>query len=98
MVSPGITPTPPVMTRVGIPSVCESTALKYRVARTSTHLHRIRVQVLDGAPHVGLHASELVGGQRTARWPTGSARTADQLHSALDGLHELGAGIPPEGC
>lgn len=26
MVAPGITPTPPVMTLVGMPSVCESTA------------------------------------------------------------------------
>lgn len=28
MVAPGMTPTPPVMTRVGMPSVCESTAWK----------------------------------------------------------------------
>ncbi len=28
MVVPGITPTPPVITRVGMPSVCESTAWK----------------------------------------------------------------------
>lgn len=26
MVAPGTTPTPPVITRVGMPSVCESTA------------------------------------------------------------------------
>ncbi len=26
MVAPGMTPTPPVITRVGMPSVCESTA------------------------------------------------------------------------
>src|SRR5688572_20576749 len=33
MVSPGMTPTPPVTTRVGIPSVCESTALMVRLVR-----------------------------------------------------------------
>ena len=35
MLAPGSTPTPPVTTRVGIPSVCESTALISRVVRTS---------------------------------------------------------------
>ncbi|GAA1680228.1 hypothetical protein GCM10009830_29060 [Glycomyces endophyticus] len=30
MVAPGMTPTPPVTTRVGMPSVCESTALMSR--------------------------------------------------------------------
>jgi hypothetical protein len=31
MVAPGIVPMPPVMTRVGMPSVCESTAWKMRL-------------------------------------------------------------------
>ncbi len=34
MLAPGSTPTPPVTTRVGIPSVWESTALISRVLRT----------------------------------------------------------------
>ena len=34
MVAPGITPTPPVITRVGMPSVCESTACRTRRALT----------------------------------------------------------------
>ena len=35
IVAPGIVPTPPVTTRVGIPSVWESTAARYRAALTS---------------------------------------------------------------
>ena len=34
MLAPGITPNPPVITRVGMPSVCESTAEKTRLALT----------------------------------------------------------------
>ena len=36
IVSPGITPTPPVITRVGMPSVCESTAWKTRFVRIAS--------------------------------------------------------------
>ena len=37
IVAPGTTPTPPVMTRVGMPSVWESTAWKTRAARIRTY-------------------------------------------------------------
>jgi hypothetical protein len=39
MVLPGITPTPPVMTRVGIPSVWESTAVNIRLERMAQSFH-----------------------------------------------------------
>ena len=38
IVAPGITPIPPVMTRVGMPSVCESTAVNIRVERITVTL------------------------------------------------------------
>ncbi len=38
IVAPGIGPTPPVITRVGIPSVWESTALTARAALTQARL------------------------------------------------------------
>ena len=47
MVSPGITPTPPVTTRVGIPSVWESTAVNIRFERMRQSFHDPVIRKLD---------------------------------------------------
>src|SRR3954471_3940918 len=87
MVAPGTVPIPPVITRVGMPSVCESTACR-------TSLLRMiplplgepgRDGLLGGGPDRGL----LLGQQRHARRPYGTAVPSDDVHGQLDRLHEL---------
>ena len=54
MVAPGMTPTPPTTTRVGMPSVWESTAWN---TRRATHQAQSRCQrLLGGAADDGLAA------------------------------------------
>ncbi len=55
MVAPGTTPTPPVTTRVGIPSVCESTALRYLLNRILS-----ASQMLHSPLHVQLEGGQLL--------------------------------------
>src|SRR4051794_1662118 len=63
IVAPGITPTPPTMTRVGMPSVCESTAWKTRRARIAAILGPRRgVQRGDGGERDRL--AERAAGER----------------------------------
>ena len=59
MDAPGSTPMPPVITRVGIPSVCESTAVNIRAARTSGH--RLRAEKVNRALHVGVELEPMLG-------------------------------------
>src|SRR5690625_6590039 len=59
MVWPGRTPTPPVMTRVGIPSVCEATPCRTRLERmrsTETVVDGLLGDVPDRSEE---HTSEL---------------------------------------
>src|SRR5690606_23974993 len=88
MVSPGTTPTPPVMTRVGMPSVCESTACRTRRLR----IRRPPVRVREGGPH----GRVLLGGERRARWAARAAVPAGEVHRELDGLDERWFGVPPQ--
>ena len=59
---PGCTPTPPVMTRVGIPSVCESTAVNDRTR--TLHPNAAATSVLACRARC---ATGLLGAQRPAR-------------------------------
>src|SRR3954470_386478 len=86
MVAPGITPTPPVMTRVGIPSVWESTAWKTCLLRIA------RQERLGGLAHGLL----LLGGQRQPGGAARAAVAAGDVHGQLDRLDELGAGVPAQ--
>src|SRR3569833_2339331 len=84
IVAPGMTPTPPVTTRVGIPSVWESTAWKPCRLRIALQVCR----VLGG----GTYGLVLLGEQRQARVPARPAVSTRQVHRLLDGLDELGSG------
>src|SRR5699024_8477756 len=91
MVWPGRTPTPPVMTRVGIPSVCESTPCRTRLERmrsTETVVDGLLGDVPDGL--------FLFGQQRLTRRPAPTAVAPDHVLRELDGLHELGLGVPTQ--
>src|SRR5262245_9266407 len=90
IVAPGRTPMPPVMTRVGIPSVWVSTAWTTR---------RLRIEQPRGAESglgVLSHLNGLVGGQRQSRWPARPPIAARDLHRQLDRLDELRPGVPAE--
>jgi hypothetical protein len=94
MDAPGSTPVPPVITRVGIPSVCESTAVNIRAARTSGH--RLRTQKVKRALQVGVDLEPMLGRERPSRRTARSAVSLDEIHAVLDRLDELGAGVPTE--
>ena len=78
MVAPGMTPTPPTMTLVGIPSVCESTAWKTRRARIRSALRRAPSRSPGGRR--GL----LLG--RRARAAAGSGRRRSRPDMSIDSL------------
>src|SRR5579862_6763938 len=63
MVAPGTGPSPPVITRVGMPSVCESTAVKYRTARMSV-LHLLGAV---GQHHVAAYPPDVQAGVQLSR-------------------------------
>src|SRR3569833_592842 len=88
IVAPGMTPTPPVTTRVGIPSVWEPTAWKSCRRRSALLVRR----VLGG----GTYGLVLLGDQRQARVPARPAVSTRQVHRQLDGLDELGTGVPAQ--
>src|SRR5699024_4686631 len=93
IVAPGSTPTPPVITRVGIPSVWQSTACGTRLDRTRSAYRSVEAVgdgLLGGRAHVGL----LLGQQRLARRAAPAAGAPDQVHRQLDRLDELGLGVP----
>src|SRR5690349_20606501 len=88
--APGISRTPPTITRVGMPSVCESTAWNTRRARISAAHSRERLLGRNA------HDRFLLGRQRLSRGTTRAAVAADDVHRELDRLDELGFGVPPE--
>src|SRR5690349_15939730 len=88
MVSPGITPTPPVTTRVGIPSVCDSTVWITRTdlmagsfGSVTDCYHLVRSRRRPASAQAGgqralggrPHGGLLLRQQRHARWPAGAA-------------------------
>src|ERR1044072_4707264 len=91
MVAPGNTPAPPVTTRVGIPSVCESTAWKTRSLRMGS-VKPFREGRLGGLAHRG----GVVGGEGYAWVAAGSAVAPGDVHAELDRLDELGPGVPAQ--
>src|SRR5690349_7742946 len=90
MVAPGMVPRPAVTTRVGMPSVCESTAVNILEARMSA------AQCFDGPLGLGLDQGAVLRGERAPRRAARTAVAPDQVHAELDGLHELRTGIPAE--
>src|SRR5689334_12631508 len=93
MVAPGMVPTPPVTTRVGMPSVCESTAVNSLDDRMSDRQAR---DGLDRPLGLGLDLGAVLRGERAARRAARAAVPADDVHAQLDGLDELGARVPAE--
>src|SRR6516225_5977951 len=94
MVAPGMTPTPPVTTRVGMPSVCDSTVWITRCERIRATPSSIAL----GQRGLGV-VDDLLGdpeSQRRARRPAWAAVAAGDVHGQLDRLHELGLGVPPQ--
>src|SRR5829696_4545078 len=81
-----MTPTPPVITRVGIPSVWESTAWKTRVVRIRRS-SRSTASGDAGRRSLGPEP----GGDRGVR-----VAPDDQVHRQLDRLDELGLRVPPQ--
>ena len=75
IVAPGIGSTPAVTTRVGIPSVCESTASILIPAATAI---------------ASQQRGALVVGERQSRRARRTADEADLVHRRLEVLHELG--------
>src|SRR6266545_4084572 len=102
MVLPGNTPTPPVITRVGMPSVWESTAWMMRVVLMVCprvfQMWSRRSAIALGEGSLGIATHDLSGRRRqgAARRPAQAALAAGDVHRELDRLDELGTRVPTQ--
>src|SRR3954451_6037708 len=101
-----MTPTPPVITRVGMPSVWESTAWKTRDVRIVVSRPAAsgdaggsalgRETRADRRLGRGANDGLLLGREREPGLPARAAVPPDEVHRQLDGLDELGPRVPAE--